>query len=66
LRPSPLRVHSGSRNGRAVVIAAKPKFGRLADSTLENSRGVFNSTPAVAGDRILLRSNKFLYALGEK
>lgn len=58
------KIYFISRGGRAVVIAAKPKFERLADSTLENGRGVFNSTPAIGGNRILLRSNKFLYALG--
>ena len=60
------RIYFISRGGKAVVLAAKPKFERLADNTLEGGRGVFNSTPAVAGNRILLRSNKFLYSLGEK
>jgi outer membrane protein assembly factor BamB len=60
------KIYFISRGGKAVVIAAKPKFERLADNTLEGGRGVFNSTPAVAGSRLLLRSNKSLYSLGEK
>ena len=60
------KIYFVGRGGKAVVIAAKPTFERLADSTLENGRGVFNSTPAIAGNRILLRSNKYLYSLGEK
>ena len=59
------RIYFISRGGRAVVLAAKPKFERLADNTLESNRGVFNSTPAIAGDRLLLRSNRALYCLGQ-
>ncbi|GDY21285.1 serine/threonine protein kinase [Verrucomicrobiota bacterium] len=54
------------RGGRAVVLAASPKFAKLADNTLENGRGVFNSTPAFDGPRLLVRSNRALYCLGEK
>lgn len=60
------KIYFISRAGKAVVVAAKPKFERLADNTLEGGRGVFNSTPALAGNRLLLRSNKSLYSLGEK
>ena len=55
-----------ARGGRSVVVAAQPKFQRLADNTLESNRGVFNSSPAVAGNRLLLRSDKFLYSLGAR
>ncbi len=54
------------RGGRAVVLAASPKFAKLADNTLENGRGVFNATPAFDGPRLLLRSNRALYCLGGK
>ena len=36
------------------------------DNTLENNRGVFNATPAFDGGRLLLRSNRTLYCIGEK
>ena len=52
--------------GRTVVVAALLKFEELAVNTLENNRGVFNSSSAIAGKRLLLRSNKFLYALGSQ
>jgi outer membrane protein assembly factor BamB len=60
------KIYFTGRSGRTVVVAAKPKFEKLADNTLESNRGVFNSTPAVTGNRLLLRSNKGLYCLGEK
>jgi outer membrane protein assembly factor BamB len=54
-----------ARGGRTVVVAASPKFEKLADNTLESNRGVFNSTPAISGTRLLLRSNRALYCLGK-
>lgn len=54
------------RQGRMVVVAANPKFAVLADNTLENNRGVFNATPAFEGSRLLIRSNRALYAIGGK
>ena len=60
------RIYFTGRGGRTVVIAAKTKFEILAHNTLESNRGVFNSSPAITGNRLLLRSNRTLYALGEK
>ena len=60
------RIYFTGRGGRTAVIAAKPKFEILAHNTLESNRGVFNSSPAISGNRLLLRSNRALYALGEK
>ena len=51
------------RGGRAAVVAAKPEFEVLGTATLENGRGMFNASPAVAGNRLLLRSNKALYCI---
>jgi outer membrane protein assembly factor BamB len=46
------------------VVAGSPKFAKLAENTLESNQGVFNSTPALAGSRLLLRSNRALYCIG--
>ncbi len=59
------RIYFTGRSGRTVVVAAQPKFEQLAVNTLENNRGVFNSSPAVSGNRLLLRSNRALYCLGQ-
>jgi outer membrane protein assembly factor BamB len=53
------------RGGQAVFIAAKPEFKVLSSPALENGRGMFNASPAVAGNHLLLRSNKFLYCIGD-
>ncbi len=58
------RVYHLNRSGRMFVLAAKPEFELLATNDL-NDGSLFNGSPAVAGNRILLRSDKFLYCLGE-
>lgn len=58
------RVYYLTRDGRTFVLAAKPAFEQLAVNDLKDG-GVFNGSPAVAGDRLLIRSDKFLYCLGE-
>jgi outer membrane protein assembly factor BamB len=60
------RIYYTARGGRTVVIAAGPKFQRLGENNLENNRGVFNASASIMGNRILLRSNRALYCLGEK
>lgn len=58
------RIYFTGRGGHTVVIAAAPRFARLADNVLESGRGMFNASPAIAGNRLLLRSNRALYCLG--
>jgi outer membrane protein assembly factor BamB len=54
------------RGGKAVIVKAGPKFEVVGNAKLENGRGVFNASPAMVGGRLLIRSNKFLYCIGEK
>ncbi len=57
------RLYYVTRDGRTFVLAAKPGFDQLAANDLRDG-GVFNGTPAVDGQRLLLRSDKFLYCIG--
>jgi hypothetical protein len=59
------RLYYFGRTGRAAVVAAAPKFEQLANNTLEGGRGVFNASPAFDGRRLLVRSNRALYCLGQ-
>ena len=52
------------RGGVAVFVKADPKFAILSSAELENRRGMFNATPVVVGNNLLLRSDKFLYCIG--
>ena len=47
------------------MVEAKGEFKLLAHNDL-GDRSIFDGSPAVAGNRMLLRSDKFLYCLGEK
>jgi outer membrane protein assembly factor BamB len=58
------RLYYLTRDGRTFVLAAKPEFEQLAVNSLRDG-GVFNGTPAVDGSRLLIRSDKFLYCIGQ-
>ena len=59
------RLYYLTRNGKTFVLAAKPQFEQLAVNDLSD-RSVFNASPAVAGNRLLLRSDKYLYCVGAR
>lgn len=58
------RLYYLTREGKMFVVAAQPEFKQLAVNDLSDG-GVFNASPAVAGNRLLLRSDKFLYCVQE-
>ncbi|MCA9030142.1 MAG: serine/threonine protein kinase, partial [Planctomycetaceae bacterium] len=58
------RVYYLTRSGRTFVVAAKPEFELIATNDLEEG-GQFNASPSVSGNRLLIRSDRFLYCLGE-
>jgi outer membrane protein assembly factor BamB len=58
------RLYYVTREGKTFVLAAKPEFEQLAVNDLSD-RSIFNASPAVAGNRLLLRSDKFLYCVGQ-
>ena len=57
------RIYGVTRNGRGIVLAAKPSFELLAKNDLKD-RSSFDASPAVDGHRLLIRSDRFLYSLG--
>ncbi len=59
------KIHYLARNGRAFVIAADPQYKLLATNQLEE-RGRFDASPAIADNRLFIRSNKYLYCIGYK
>lgn len=52
-----------NRDGKTFVVAAKPEFELIAVNDLSDG-SVFNASPAVVGNQILLRSDKYLYCIG--
>jgi outer membrane protein assembly factor BamB len=50
------------RRGGTLVLAAKPQFEILAHNRFED-RSTFDGSPAVVGDQLILRSDRYLYCL---
>lgn len=53
-----------SRLDGAVVLALSPEFKLLARNHLDDD-SVFNATPVIAGNRLLIRSDRALYCIGK-
>lgn len=58
------RLYYLDRSGCMFVLAAKPEFELLATNELGDG-SVFNASPAVAGNRLLLRSDNYVYCIGK-
>jgi len=48
------------------VLDASTEFKILARNMLSGDDSIFNGSPAVSGNQLFLRSNKFLYCLGKQ
>lgn len=59
------KVYYVSREKGTFVVAAKPEFELLAHNTIAGDTSVFNGSPVVMADKLLLRSNKYLYCLAK-
>lgn len=59
------KLYYTTREGHTFVVAAGPTYRLLAHNDLSDG-SLFNASPAVAGGRLFLRSDKFLYCLGRK
>jgi outer membrane protein assembly factor BamB len=57
------RLYAVSRRNGTFVIEAKPEFKLLAQNKLAGDETDFNATPAVAGNQLFLRSNRFVYCI---
>jgi outer membrane protein assembly factor BamB len=58
------RLYHLNRSGRMFVLPAKPEFALMATNELRDG-SLFNASPAITGNWILLRSDKYLYCVGD-
>jgi outer membrane protein assembly factor BamB len=67
---SPLRavdkLYATTRNAGTFVLQVGPEFRQLARNLFASDTTDFNGTPAVSDGRLYLRSNQFLYAVGNE
>lgn len=60
------KIYYVSRQDGTYVLEAGPKFNLLAHNQFKSDDSVFNASPVPDGNRLLLRSDKFLYAIETK
>jgi outer membrane protein assembly factor BamB len=60
------RIYYVSRKKGAFVLPAQPRFEILSHNVIADDGSIFNASPAVAGEGLLLRSDKFLYLVRNK
>lgn len=58
------KLYGVSREDGAFVLAAEPEFRLLARSYLGDT-SVFNATPTISNGQLLLRSDRYLYCIGD-
>ncbi|WP_165698959.1 outer membrane protein assembly factor BamB family protein [Bremerella volcania] len=59
------RIYYLARNGATLVVAARPEFQQSARNELSDGTR-FDASPAVDGNRLLIRSGKYLYCIGRQ
>ena len=55
-----------TRDQGIVVLAAKPEYEELAVNVIQSDETLVNASPAVSGNQLLLRTDSYLYCIGEK
>jgi outer membrane protein assembly factor BamB len=56
-------LYAVSQRQGTFVIAAKPKFEFACQNKCDSDDSEWNATPAIVGNQLLLRSNRFLYCI---
>jgi outer membrane protein assembly factor BamB len=59
------KIYVPTRRGIVHVLKAGDKLEVLSSNNLDDPSG-FTGSPAVSGGRVYLRSNEYLYCVGEK
>lgn len=59
------KLYVTTRDQGVVVLPAKPKYDELARNVFKDDESMLNASPAITGDRLLIRSDRFLYCIGK-
>jgi outer membrane protein assembly factor BamB len=60
------KIYCASREAGVYVIEAGPKFKLLAHNTIKTDTSIFNASPAVSASQLFLRSDRYLYCIGQE
>ncbi|HAD58491.1 MAG TPA: serine/threonine protein kinase [Planctomycetaceae bacterium] len=55
-----------TRGDGVIVAPLSDEFKEVHRNTIEGDEGIYNATPAITGDRLLLRTHSHLYCIGSK
>ena len=55
-----------TRDAGVLVLAASPEYEELAINKLGTDEEKFNATPAISGNRLLIRSDQNLYCVQQQ
>ncbi|MEL6105559.1 MAG: PQQ-binding-like beta-propeller repeat protein, partial [Planctomycetota bacterium] len=58
-------VYAVSRRSGTFVLKATPDFPLVSQNSFEDDESEFNGTPAISNGKLFLRSNRFLYCIGQ-
>ncbi len=59
------KLYLTTRDSGVWVLAAQPAFEVLALNKIDSDNSLFNASPAISDDQILMRTDKFLYCIGD-
>jgi outer membrane protein assembly factor BamB len=60
------KIFALTRTEGLYVLAGGDKFERLAHNEFAGDSSIFNASPAISGGRLYVRSNAYLYCIGNK
>ena len=58
------RMYLTTRENGIFAVALGPEYQQLAHNIIAEDDSLYNATPAVAGNRLLIRTNRKLYCIG--
>ncbi len=58
-------MYAVSRRSGTYVMKLSPEYELVSHNKIEGDDSEFNGTPAISGDYLYIRSNKFLYCIGQ-
>jgi len=59
------RLYAVTRTSGIFVLAAQPEFKIISHNRFASDNSDFNGSPTISNGRLLLRSNRFLYCIGQ-
>ncbi|MCA9175153.1 MAG: PQQ-binding-like beta-propeller repeat protein [Planctomycetales bacterium] len=59
------KLYLPTRDAGVLVYGTGNQFRQIAVNKIEGDESLYNATPAVSGDRLLLRTDRFLYCIGK-